>query len=153
MKMCTDPVIGNILSSWRYDISGITPEMRTDYAQHLAECAGCRRRQRLHRTIDVTLIALSTLSIGVFVLALMVIHHLQPLQHWSFLLPVRQLHVYLTLQVAAVIGLLVSLLAWVLVAITTPAPVYLTGMAMAQARSLQGRLPEELRDRLLRNVL
>ena len=127
--------------------------MRTDYEQHLVECAHCRSRQRLHRTIDVTLIGLSTLSICMFVLALAVIHHLRPLQHWALHLPVRQMHVVLTLQFAAIVGLLISLLAWVLVAITTPAPVYLTGMALAQARVLQGRLPEELRDRLLRNVL
>lgn len=153
MTTCTDQVVGDILSSWRYDISGITPGMRTDYEQHLVECAHCRSRQRLHRTIDVTLIGLSTLSICVFVTALAIIHHLQPLQHWSLLLAVRQMHIVLTLQLAAVLGLLVSLLAWVMVAITTPAPVYLTGMALAHTRLLQGRLPEELRDRLLRNVL
>src|SRR5450432_4089828 len=124
MTICTDQVVGDILSSWRYDISGIAPGMRTDYAQHLVECAHCRSRQRLHRTIDVTLIGLSTLSICVFVLALAVIHHMQPLQHWSVSVPVRQMHLYLTLQLAAVVGLLISLLAWVLVAITTPAPVY-----------------------------
>ena len=151
MTACTDQIVGDILSSWRYDISGITPEMRTDYEQHLVECAHCRSRQRLHRTVDVTLIGLSTLSICIFILALAIIHHVHPLQHWT--LPVRQMHIVLTLQLAAVLGLLVSLLAWVLVAITTPAPVYLTGMARAQARLLQGRLPEELRDRLLRNVL
>ncbi|HEY0794467.1 MAG TPA: hypothetical protein VGD64_01685 [Acidisarcina sp.] len=151
MTTCTDPVVGDILSSWRYDISGIAPGMRTDYEQHLFECAHCRSRQRLHRTIDVTLIGLSTLSVCIFVLALAVIHHLHPVQHWA--VPVRQMHIVLTLQIAAVFGLLLSLLAWVLVAITTPAPLYLTGMALAQARVLQGRLPEELRDRLQRTVL
>jgi hypothetical protein len=154
MTTCTDQVVGDILSSWRYDISGITPEMRTDYEQHLVECGHCRARQALHRTIDVTLIGISTASILVFMLALAVIHHIQPLQHWAVAtLNLRQMHVVVSLQVAAVFGLLVSLLTWVLVAITTPAPIYLTGMALTQARLLQGRIPEELRDRLPTNFL
>ena len=60
-------------------------------------------------------------------------------------------YLVLTLQSAAALGLLVSLLSWVLVAITTPAPLYITGVAMAQARVLQERIPEELRGRS-RNV-
>src|SRR5258708_12329052 len=80
---CTDRVVGDILSSWRYDISGITPEMRRDYEQHLVECAHCLSRQRLHRTIDVALIGLSTVSIAAFLLGLAVIHRVQPLQHWA----------------------------------------------------------------------
>jgi hypothetical protein len=54
---CVDPVVGSILSSWRYDISQLDREMRRDYEQHLAECGHCRTRQRLHRTIDMVLIA------------------------------------------------------------------------------------------------
>ena len=34
---CTDRVVGAILASWRYDISGISPEMRRDYENHFAE--------------------------------------------------------------------------------------------------------------------
>ena len=56
--------------------------------------------------------------------------------------------VVLTLQAAAILGLLASLAAWILVAIATPAPGYLTGVAMEQARVLQDRIPEELRSRL-----
>jgi hypothetical protein len=145
MKICTDPVVGDILSSWRYDISGISPEMRTDYEQHLAECGGCRSRQRLHRTIDVTLIGLSTVSIAVFLFALAVIHHVEPLQHWPLVhLQLRDIYIALTLQAAAVAGLMVSLLIWVLVAITTPAPVYLRGMAIEQAREFRERLPRNV---------
>jgi len=69
MTPCTDQVIGDILSSWRYDISGISPEMRTDFEQHFVECQHCRSRQRLHRTVDVTLIGLATLSTLAFLLA------------------------------------------------------------------------------------
>ncbi|WP_254062471.1 hypothetical protein [Acidobacterium sp. S8] len=140
MTLCTDQVIGDILSSWRYDISGISPEMRVDYEQHLVECQHCRSRQRLHRTVDVTLIGLSTLSTLAFLLALAVIHHVEPLRNWAIVnLHLRQIDVVLTLQAAAVAGLLVSALAWILVAIATPAPMYLTDMAMAQARVLQNR--------------
>jgi hypothetical protein len=56
--------------------------------------------------------------------------------------------VVFTLQAAAILGLLASLAAWILVAIATPAPVYLTGVAIEQARVLQDRLPEDLRSRL-----
>ncbi|HYK34401.1 hypothetical protein [Alloacidobacterium sp.] len=144
MNSCTDQVVGDILSSWRYDISGISPEMRTDYEQHFVECQHCRSRQRLHRTIDVTLIGVATASMIAFVLALAVIHHLEPLRNWAIMnLRLHRIDVVLTLQAAAVVGLLVSALAWVLVAIATPAPVYITGVALAQARELQNRLPRK----------
>jgi hypothetical protein len=139
--MCTDQVVGDILSSWRYDISGISPEMRTDYEEHLKTCDHCRGRQRLHRVVDVTLIGLSTLSILAFLLALAVIHHLQPLRDWVLVMHLDGRYVALSLQMGAMFGLLFSLVLWVLVAVATPAPVYLTGMALTQARVLQSRLP------------
>jgi len=40
----------------------------------------------------------------------------------------------------------------VLVAVATPAPVYITGVALAQARVLQEHIPEELGGRSPRNV-
>jgi hypothetical protein len=149
MSRCTDSVVGDILSSWRYDISGISPEMRVDYEEHLSTCPYCRSRQRLHRAIDVTLIGLSTLSIAVFLLALAVIHHIEPLRSFAVVvLHLEHTQLVLTLQAAAVLGLLASLVAWVLVAVATPAPIYLTGVAIEQARVLQDRIPEELRSRL-----
>ena len=79
--------------------------MRTDYEQHFEECQHCRSRQRLHRTVDVTLIGLSTLSMLAFLLALGVIHRVEPLRHWAVLnLIIRKLEVDLTLQAAAVLG-------------------------------------------------
>jgi hypothetical protein len=148
MNACTDTVVGDILSSWRYDISGISPEMRVDYEEHLATCTHCRSRQRLHRAIDVTLIGVSTLSIVVFLLALAVIHRVEPLRTAAVYVHLEHTQMVLTLQAAAVMGLLASLAAWILVAIATPAPVYLTGVAIEQARVLQDRIPEELRTRL-----
>jgi hypothetical protein len=127
--------------------------MRRDYEQHLVECAHCLSRQRLHRTIDVALIGLSTVSIAAFLLGLAVIHRVQPLQHWALVnLHLWQMSIVLSLQAAAIAGLLVSLMLWVLAAVATPAPVYIAEVAMAQARVLQDRIPEELRERLMRNV-
>ena len=152
-RACTDRVVGDILSSWRYDISGITPEMGRDYEQHLLECAHCSSKQRLHRSIDVALIGLSTLSIAAFLFGLAVIHRVQPLQQWDLVnLHLWQMPIVLSLQAAAIAGLLVSLMTWVLVAVATPVPVYIAEVAMAQARVLQDRIPEELRERLSRNV-
>ncbi|HTZ89108.1 MAG TPA: hypothetical protein VMA71_02130 [Alloacidobacterium sp.] len=141
MALCTDPIVGDILSSWRYDISGISPELRTDYEEHLETCEHCRSRQRLHRVVDVTLIGLSTLSVLAFLLALAVIHHVPPLRDWVLIMHLDGRNMALTLQMGAMFGLLFSLVLWVLVAVATPAPVYLTGMALEQARMLHNRLP------------
>lgn len=137
---CIDPVVGDILSGWRYDISGITPAMRGDYEEHFNQCAWCRNRQRLHRTVDVALVGLTTISMATFILALAIIHHIQPLQHWALVsLHLWQIPIVLSLQTAAFLGLVVSFLCWILVAIATPAPHYLTGVALNQARSLHER--------------
>lgn len=141
MSVCTDQIVGDILSSWRYDISGISPDMRKDYEEHLATCDRCRHLQRLHRFADVALIALSSISILVFLLALVVIHHISPLRDWSLGVHLDGRYVALTLSMAAVLGLLVSIALWILVAVATPAPVYLTNLALEQARTLQQHLP------------
>lgn len=132
---CTDMVVGDILAGWRYDISGITPEMRGDYEEHLATCLYCHRKQRLHRTIDIALIALSTISAGIFLLAWGVIHHFDP-QH------------ALLLEMAALAGFAVSAVVWLAVAVATPAPLVIADVARTGARRVQERLPEEIRDRL-----
>lgn len=141
MAMCTDQVVGDILSSWRYDISGISAELRTDYEEHLQTCEHCRKRQRLHRMIDVVLISLSSLSVLAFLMAIAVIQHVHPLRDWVLVMHLDGRNVALTLQMGAFVGLLVSLISWVLVAVATPVPVYLADIALTQARSLQDRLP------------
>ena len=60
MSECIDPIVGKILAGWRYDISGIAPEMRSGYEEHFTACEHCRKWQRLHRTIDVSLIVLAS---------------------------------------------------------------------------------------------
>ncbi len=127
--------------------------MRGDYEAHLAECSVCHGRQRLHRTIDVTLICLSTVSAAAFLLALAVIHHIDPLQHFAIArLHLHDIDVVLTMQFAAVAGLFASLLIWLIVALVTPVPMYLRGVAIERAKVLQDRIPENLRERLPRNV-
>src|ERR1700732_1565561 len=103
MSQCVDPIVGKILAGWRYDISGLAPEMVSDYEQHFAACEHCRSRQRLHRTIDVSLIALASVSAAVFLLAFGVIRHFGP-RH------------ALLLELAALAGFALSALIWLVVA-------------------------------------
>ena len=143
---CTDHVVGAILSGWRYDISGLSPAMRTDYDQHLSECEHCRSKQRLHRTVDVLLISVSSLSILAFLLAAVVMHRVEAMTH------IEQLHlhllhaaVYVSLEAVALVGLVFSTLLWVLVAIATPIPGFLGDL-------LQQRIPEDLRQRFSKDA-
>jgi len=135
MSACVDPVVGKILAGWRYDISGIAPEMRGDYERHFAACEHCRSRQRLHRTIDVSLIVLASASAGVFLLAFGVIHHFEP-RHT------------LILELIALGGFALSALIWLIVAVATPAPMTVVDVARLGARHVHDRLPAEIRERL-----
>ena len=117
MTQCTDRVIGKILAGWRYDISGLAPEMRGDYEAHLAECELCRSRQRLHRGIDIGLMALASISMFVFLLAYGVIRYFKPS------------HAFL-LELGALGGFLLSMLLWLLVAVATPAPLVVKDAAL-----------------------
>ena len=86
-------------------------------------------------------------------LALAVIHHVNPLHHFAIAhLHLHDIDVVLTMQFAAVAGLFASLLIWLIVALVTPAPVFLRGVAIERAKILQDRIPENLRERLPRNV-
>src|SRR4051794_18491001 len=123
MSNCTDRVVGSILAGWRYDISGLAPEMREDYERHFAECAQCRSRQRLHRGIDIALMALATVSAIVFVLAFAVVRHFVP-QH-AFIL-----------ELASIAGFFLSAFVWLLVAVATPAPVVVVAAARSGAKTL-----------------
>ena len=139
MEHCTDPAIRDILSSWRYDLSGLSPAVRGDLESHLASCRHCRASQRIHRTIDVALIGLATLSIVVFLLALAVIHQIEPLRSWVFGMHLRQISIGVTLQDLAMAGLLVSVFLWLVVALVTPAPAFLSEVAATQAREIRNR--------------
>jgi hypothetical protein len=133
--VCTDPVVGKILAGWRYDISGIAPEMRGDYEGHFAECEYCRSRQGIHRAIDVGLIVLASVSAAVFLLAFGVIHHFAPRHS-------------LILELVALAGFALSALIWLIVAVATPAPATMVDVARVGARRVHDRLPAEIRERL-----
>ena len=139
MSHCTDRVVGSILAGWRYDISGITPEMRGDYEAHLAACEHCRSRQRLHRTIDIALIVLATMSAFMFLLAYGVIRHFVPR------------HAFI-LELIAIGGFLLSTLVWLIVAVATPAPMTMVDVARFGARKVHDKLPPEVRDRIPEEV-
>jgi hypothetical protein len=144
---CTDPVIGDILSGWRYDISGLSPAMRTDYDLHLSECSHCRRRQRAARTIDVLLISVTSLSIVAFLLAAVVLHRVEALAHVGNLVHTHLRHTAITisLEAVAIAGLFVSTLLWLLVAMATPLPGLVTDL-------VQQRIPPEIRERIMKNA-
>jgi len=128
-------MVGKILAGWRYDISGLAPEMRGDYESHLAGCDRCRSRQQLHRVIDVGLIALASISGAVFLLAFAVIHYLGPPRAFWF-------------EIGALTGFALSALIWLGVAVATPAPVTVLDAAKEGARRVHDKLPEEIRQRL-----
>ena len=132
---CVDPVVGKILAGWRYDISAITPEMRVDYEAHFAACERCRSRQRLHRTIDVSLIVLASVSAMVFLLAYGVIRYFGPR------------HAFI-LEIAAIGGFLLSTLLWLIVAVSTPAPLVVVDAARTGARLVHDKLPERVREHI-----
>jgi hypothetical protein len=134
-QQCSDPVVGKILAGWRYDISGLAPEMRGDYEHHLVNCVYCHNRQQLHRTIDVALIALASVSAAVFLLAFGVIRHFGP-RHAFWL------------EIAALGGFALSALIWLAVAVATPAPTAVVDVARLGARHVHDRLPQEIRERL-----
>lgn len=144
-KGCTDPVVGAILSGWRYDISSISPEMRVDYEQHLIECRQCQHRQRVARTIDILLISVSSLSILAFLLAAVVLHRVELLTHLNgfVTLHLRQTPIMISLEAVSIAGLVFSILLWIFVAVATPLPGLL-------GEVVQRRMPSDLRQRLAR---
>ena len=135
MSQCVDRVVGNILAGWRYDISGITPEMRCDYEAHFAACEHCRSRQKLHRTIDIALIVLATFSAVLFLLAYGVIRHF------------GTRHAFI-LELVALGGFVLSVLIWLIVAVATPAPMAMVDAARIGARKVHDKLPPDIRDRI-----
>lgn len=143
---CNDHVVGAILASWRYDISGISPEMRKDYEQHFAECPHCSARLKFHRSLDVTLAVLTSLAVLFFLFALAVLQHVKPLEHMAVnLLGLDTTSMYQMLVAAAIAGVCFSILAFVLVLTATPAPGYLSDLAAERAKSIEEHLPAAIK--------
>src|SRR3954471_8018859 len=120
---CIDKPVGAILAGWRYNISGIAPEMRSDYVQHFADCIQCRKKQRLHRTIDFGLLVLTMASGVLFLLAFLAVRHFQPSKA-------------LIMEFVALGGALASAMVWIAVCMTTPAPVMAFGAVKSKAREV-----------------
>jgi hypothetical protein len=139
MSQCAEPIVGKILAGWRYDISGLAPEMRGDYERHFADCEHCRGRQQLHRIIDISLIVLASVSAAVFLLAFGVIRHFGP-RHAFWL------------EIAALAGFALSALIWLVVAVATPAPMAVVDAARLGARVVHDKLPQEIRERLPEDI-
>lgn len=135
MTECTDKVVGDILSGWRYDISGLAPEMREDYEAHFHDCARCRGRRKLHRFIDFALILIASASGAIFLLALLAIRHFNPSRA-------------ILLEIIAACGVAFSAMVWIIVAVSTPVPVVVAGVALQQARKIHEKLPEEVKSRI-----
>ncbi len=145
---CNDHVVGAILASWRYDISGISPEMRRDYEQHFLECAHCRARLKFHRSLDLSLAVLTSLATMFFLFALAVLHHVRPLEHVAInLLGLDMLSMYEMLVSAAIAGVCFSLIAFIFVLTATPMPSYLSDVAAERAKLIEERLPAAIRFR------
>jgi hypothetical protein len=120
--------------------------MRKDYESHFAECPHCRARQKFHRSVDVTLAVLTSLSVFFFLFALAVIRHIKPLEHVAFnIFGLDIFDVYQMLVSAAVAGICFSLIAFLLVLTATPVPSYLGGIAAERARLIEERLPAAIR--------
>ncbi len=148
---CCDRVVGAILASWRYDISGISLEMRRDYVNHFAECAHCRSRQKFHRSLDATLAILTSLAAIFFLFALAVLKHIKPLEHVAFkILGLDIFDMYHMLISAGIAGLIFSVIALALVLMATPAPSYLGGIAAERAKSIEEHLPEAIKSLRIR---
>src|ERR1044071_2627150 len=134
-NLCSDRVVGDILAGWRYDISGLAPEMRGDYEAHLAECAHCRSRQVLHRTIDIGLMIVAGVSAVMFLVAFGAVRYFSP-RH------------ALVLELIALAGFLFFSVVWLIVAVATPAPVVVADVARIHARRIHDRLPSNIREKL-----
>jgi hypothetical protein len=148
---CTDRVVGAILASWRYDISGITPDMRKDYEQHFADCPYCSARQKFHRSLDGALAVLTSLSALFFLFALAALKHIKPMHYVAFkVFGLDVSDMYHMLVSAGVAGLCFSLIALALVLTATPAPKYLGGIAAERAKLLEERLPASIKSLRLR---
>jgi hypothetical protein len=138
---CTDRVVGAILASWRYDISGISPEMRRDYEHHFVECAHCSARQKFHRGLDATLALLTGTAALFFLFALAVLQHVKPLEHVAFkILGLDIYDMYHMLMSAGIAGLCFSVTAMALVLMATPAPSYIGGIAAERAKIIEQRV-------------
>jgi len=145
---CTDPTINSILAGWRYDISGLTPEMRKDYERHLAECDYCAFRQRFHRRLDLGLAAFTGLLFAFFAaFSLALLRHVQAVHRaaMAVLSLADASALSPLLLILALVGAALSVLAFVFVLSATPAPGYLGSLAAQHVKKIEERMPGAMR--------
>ena len=114
--------------------------MREDYEQHFVECEHCRKKQRLHRTIDFGLLFIASGSAVVFVLAFFAIRHFNPSRA-------------ILMELGALGGFAFSALVWIIVAVSTPVPVVVAVVARTSERKLHEKLPEEIKTRIPEKIV
>jgi hypothetical protein len=125
--------------------------MRRDYENHFAECARCSARQKFHRSLDVTLAVLTSLSAVFFFFAVAVLKHIGPVEHVAFnVFGLDVEDTYHMLISAGVAGLIFSVTALALVLMATPVPSYLGGIAAERAKLIEERLPDSIKSLLPR---
>ena len=125
--------------------------MRKDYEKHLAECARCSGRQKFHRSLDASLIVLTSVASLFFLFALAVMKHVRPLEHVAFkMLGLDIYDMYHMLVSAGIAGFCFSVILMALVLMATPAPSYLSGIAAERARLIEQRLPAAIRSLRMR---
>ena len=125
--------------------------MRKDYEKHLAECARCSGRQKFHRSLDASLIVLTSVAALFFLFALAVMKHVRPLEHVAFkMLGLDIYDMYHMLVSAGIAGFCFSVILMALVLMATPAPSYLSGIAAERARLIEERLPAAIRSLRMR---
>jgi hypothetical protein len=120
--------------------------MRKDYERHFADCPHCRARQKFHRSLDVTLFILTSLSVFFSLFALAVLEHIKPLEHVAInVFGLDFSDMYQMLVSAAIATVCFSVIAFVLVLTATPVPSYLGGIAAERAKLIEERLPAAIK--------
>jgi hypothetical protein len=101
---------------------------------------------KFHRSLDVSLVVLTSLSVFFSLFALAVLRHIKPLEHVAFnILGLDIADTYHMLASAAIAGVCFSVIAFVLVLTATPVPSYLGGIAAERARIIEERLPNAIK--------
>ncbi|MEI9967094.1 MAG: hypothetical protein WDM87_00115 [Terracidiphilus sp.] len=145
-NQCTDRVVGAILASWRYDISGISRRCAAITKVILRSAPVAEPAKSTIAALDVTLAVLTSTAVLFFLFALAVLEHIKPLEHVAFkVLGLDIFDMYHMLISAGIAGFCFSLIAFALVLMATPAPSYLGGIAAEQARLIEQRLPAAIK--------
>jgi hypothetical protein len=142
---CNDPVVGSILASWRYGVSGIPLGMRWNYERHVSVCAHCRSRSKFYRALYVTLGVLTLLAMLFFLFALTALQDVKPVEHVAFdILGLNISDMEHMLLWGVVAGLISSAITFALI-VSTPTPIILSDLERDRDRHPKECHPEVIR--------